>query len=149
MHPLKSCAWGFSHGSVVKNLPASAGDAGSIPGSGRSPGEGNGYPLQVFLPGKSHGHRSLVDYSPWGCRESERTKRLNNNNNSNLVHKERRFLPFSYQSLGLPSLGGGGACGVMGWRSHTFCTVCLPCGSVSSSHHPCLAPPPTPGLGSN
>ena len=33
---------GFPGGSVVKNLPANAGDAGSIPGSGRSPGEGNG-----------------------------------------------------------------------------------------------------------
>ena len=32
--------------SVVKNPPANAGDAGSIPGSGRSPGEGNGNPLQ-------------------------------------------------------------------------------------------------------
>ena len=36
----------FSGGSVVKNLPASAGDAGSILGPGRSPGEANGYPLQ-------------------------------------------------------------------------------------------------------
>ena len=36
----------FSGGSVVKNLPASAGDVGSIPGPGRSPGEANGYPLQ-------------------------------------------------------------------------------------------------------
>ena len=33
---------GFPGGSVVKNLPASAGDAGSIPGSGRPPGEGSG-----------------------------------------------------------------------------------------------------------
>ena len=31
---------------MVKNLPANAGDAGSIPGSGRSHGEGNGNPLQ-------------------------------------------------------------------------------------------------------
>ena len=31
---------------MVKNLPANTGDAGSIPGSGRSPGEGNGNPLQ-------------------------------------------------------------------------------------------------------
>ena len=31
---------------MVKNLPANAGDAGSIPGSRRSPGEGNGNPLQ-------------------------------------------------------------------------------------------------------
>ena len=32
--------------SVVKNPPANAGDAGSVPGSGRSPGEGNANPLQ-------------------------------------------------------------------------------------------------------
>ena len=40
--------WGFPGGSVVKNLPANAGDTGdlgSIPGSGRSPGVGNGNPL--------------------------------------------------------------------------------------------------------
>ena len=37
---------GFPGGSVVKNLPATAGDVGSIPGSERSPGEGNGSPLQ-------------------------------------------------------------------------------------------------------
>ena len=36
---------GFPGGSVVKNLPANA-DVDSIPGSGRSPGEGNGNPLQ-------------------------------------------------------------------------------------------------------
>ena len=38
--------WGFSKSSVVKNLPANTGDAGSIPGWGRSPGEGSGNPLQ-------------------------------------------------------------------------------------------------------
>jgi len=37
---------GSPDGSVVKNLLASAGDAGSIPGLGRSPGERNGNPLQ-------------------------------------------------------------------------------------------------------
>ena len=37
----------FSGGSVVKNLPVSVGDTGSIPGSGRSPGRGNGNPLPV------------------------------------------------------------------------------------------------------
>ena len=37
---------GFPSGSVVKNPPANAGDIGWIPGSGRSPGEGNSYPLQ-------------------------------------------------------------------------------------------------------
>jgi len=37
---------GFPGGSVVKNLPANAEDVDSIPGSGRSPGEGNGNPLK-------------------------------------------------------------------------------------------------------
>ena len=37
---------GFPGGSVVKNPPANAGDTGSIPGSGRYPGEGHGNPLQ-------------------------------------------------------------------------------------------------------
>ena len=37
---------GFPADSVVKNLPPNAGDSSSIPGSGRSPGERNGHPLQ-------------------------------------------------------------------------------------------------------
>ena len=40
--------WGFLGGSVVKNLPANAGDTGSVPGSRRSPGEGNANPLQYL-----------------------------------------------------------------------------------------------------
>ena len=58
---------GFPGGSVVKNLPANAGDL--IPGSGRSPGEENGYPTPVFLPGKSNGQRGLVGYTPWSHKE--------------------------------------------------------------------------------
>ena len=57
---------------MVKNLPANAGDTGdmsSIPGSGRSPGEGNDNPLQ-----HSCLERSLVGYSPWGCKESDKTE---------------------------------------------------------------------------
>ena len=38
--------FGLPSGSVVKNLSANPGDTGSIPGSGRSPGGGNGTPLQ-------------------------------------------------------------------------------------------------------
>ena len=38
--------WGFPGGLVVKIPPANAGDVGLIPGPGRSPGEGNGNPLQ-------------------------------------------------------------------------------------------------------
>ena len=53
---------------MVKNLPANAGDAESIPGLGRSFGEGNGNSTPVFLPGTCHGQRSLAGYSPWGHR---------------------------------------------------------------------------------
>ena len=48
---------------------------GSISGSGRSPGEGNGNPLQ-YSSGKSHGLRSLVGYSLCGHKESDTTERL-------------------------------------------------------------------------
>ena len=41
----------FFRGLVVKNLPTNAGETGSIPGSGRSPGEGNGNPLQYSCMG--------------------------------------------------------------------------------------------------
>ena len=41
------------------------GGLGSIPGLGRSPGEGNGTPFPVLLPGKSHGQRNLVGNSLW------------------------------------------------------------------------------------
>ena len=54
---------GFPGGSVVKNSPANAGDTGSIPGLGKSPGEGAWQPTPVFFPGKSNGQRS-----PWGCK---------------------------------------------------------------------------------
>ena len=58
---------GFPGGSVVKNPPVDAKDAGdtsSIPGSGRWPGGGNGSPTSEFLSGRSYGQRSLVGYSP-------------------------------------------------------------------------------------
>ena len=64
---------------VVKNLPPNAGDTrdtGLIPGLGRPPGGGNGNPLSVFLPGESHGQRTLVGYSPQGSKESDMTERL-------------------------------------------------------------------------
>ena len=51
---------GFIDGSVVKNPPA--GNMGSVPGCRRSPG--GGQTTLVFLPGESHGKRSLAGYSP-------------------------------------------------------------------------------------
>ena len=38
-------------------------------------------PTPVFLPAKSHGQRSLVGYSPWGCKELDATEQPNNNSN--------------------------------------------------------------------
>ena len=69
---------------AVKNLPASTGDirdVGSIPGLGRSPGEGNGREncldnsLQ-FLPGEFHGQRSLSGYSSQSCKELDMTEAI-------------------------------------------------------------------------
>ena len=69
---VKCTGFGIPGGSVVKNLPANAGDAGLIPESGRSPGGGNGNPLQYSCLGNpmDGGRRSLVGHSLWGCKES-------------------------------------------------------------------------------
>ena len=56
------------------HLLKNAGDVGSISGSGRSSGGGNGKPTLVFLPGKSHGQRSLMAYSPWNPKEADLTE---------------------------------------------------------------------------
>ena len=66
----------FPGGSDGKASACSAGDPGSIPGLGRSPGEGNGNPTPVLLPGKFHGLRSLVGYSPWGRKELDTIEQL-------------------------------------------------------------------------
>ena len=59
---------GFPGGSVVKKLPANAGDAGSIPGSGRSPGEGDGTPFQYSCLGNAmdRGACQAAGYRLWG-----------------------------------------------------------------------------------
>ena len=68
-------AAGSPGGSAGKESVCSAGDPGLTPGSGRSPGEGNGHPLQCscLVHGESHGQRSLAGYSPWGHKESNTT----------------------------------------------------------------------------
>ena len=59
-----------------KESACNAGDPGSISGLGRSPGEGNGNPLQYSCLENPHGQRSLVGDSPWGCKESDMTEWL-------------------------------------------------------------------------
>ena len=84
----------FPGSTVVKNPPVNAGvirEAGLILGLGRSPGVGNGNPLQYSYLENFRGQRSLVGYSPWGRRESHATEHTHNKKihlNHN-VHEEQ------------------------------------------------------------
>ena len=68
--------YSFPGGSVGKESACTAGDLGSIPSSERSPGARYGNPLKYSCLENLHGQMSLVDYSPWGDRESKTTERL-------------------------------------------------------------------------
>ena len=65
---------GFPSSSGGKESAYNAGDLGSIPGLGRSPGGRQGNPLQDSCLENPHGQRSLVGYSPRGHKESDTTK---------------------------------------------------------------------------
>ena len=65
---------GFPGGSEGKKFAFNVVDQGLIPGLGSSPGEGNGLPTPVFLPGESHAQRSLADYNPWSLKEPYMTE---------------------------------------------------------------------------
>ena len=64
---------GFPGGSVVKDPPAHAGDEGLVPGSGRSPGGGNGNHSSV-LARRIPWTEEPGSYSPWGLKESDRAE---------------------------------------------------------------------------
>ena len=68
---------GASQVAVVKNLPANAGDAGSIPGSGGSPGEGNGNPFQYSCLGNPMARGAWKATAHRVNKESDMTERLN------------------------------------------------------------------------
>ena len=59
---------------MVKNLTGNAGDLGLIPGQ-EDPMEREWQPTPAFLPGESHGWRSLAGYSPRGHKESDTMER--------------------------------------------------------------------------
>ena len=66
LNPHLLCLLHWQVGSFTTNATSEAcnsGDTGSIPGSGRYPWRREWQPTPVFLPGKSHGQRSLVGYS--------------------------------------------------------------------------------------
>ena len=74
----------FPSGSQGKASAYNAGDQGSIPGSRRSPGKGNGNPLQHSClenggawQATVHGRlQSMAGYGPWGCKKSDTTEQL-------------------------------------------------------------------------
>ena len=63
-------------GSDRKESSCNEGDLGLIPGLAKIPWRRAWQPTPVFLPGESHGQRSLVGYSPWGRKESDTTEQL-------------------------------------------------------------------------
>ena len=71
---------GFPGGSVGKESACNAGDTGFDPCIKKAL-----QPTPVVLPGESHGRRSLVGYSPWGCKESDMTEQLHFHFNS-IIH---------------------------------------------------------------
>ena len=65
------CSWASLVVQLVKNPPAMQ-ETRFNPCVGKIPWR---IPTPVFLPGESHGQRSLVGYHPWGCKESDTTHR--------------------------------------------------------------------------
>ena len=75
---------GFPGGTRVKNLLAKAGiteDAGTS-WVGKFPWSRKWQPTPVFLPGKLHGQRSLVGYSPWSQKESDSSEHTAHTHNT-------------------------------------------------------------------
>jgi len=66
--------WGFPGSLAGKESACNARDLCSIPGLGRLPGGGHGNPLQYPCLENPHGQRSLVGYSPCGCKELDTTE---------------------------------------------------------------------------
>ena len=67
---------GFPGSSAGKGPASNAGDLGSTPGLGRSPGGGHGNPFQYSHLDNPHGQGSLAGYSPWGCKDLDTTEQL-------------------------------------------------------------------------
>ena len=80
---------GLPGGPAVKNLSANAGDAGSIPGSGRSPGVGMATHSSILAWKISHGQRKLAGYSPWGRKELDVTKEIKH---AAILNAEPKFI---------------------------------------------------------
>ena len=100
--------WEFPGGALVKNLPANAGDTrdlGLIPGLERSLEVENGNPFQYScLRKKFHGQRSMLGYSPWGCKELDMTQWLSTNHLGVGAIKKQTYLLFHKNIVHFESL---------------------------------------------
>ena len=102
-----------------KSVCLQCGRPGLNPWAGKTPWRRKWQPTPVFLPGKSHGRRILVGYSPWGCKKSDMNEQLHSQ------PQRRRHMgtaapcciqqdPWSLQPGGSPS------CRLSGNRLHTL-----------------------------
>ena len=76
---------GLPGGADGKESACNEGDPGLIPGLGRSPGEGNGNPLQYSCLENPHGQRSLAGYHPRGRKELDTTEQLSTAQHKSLI----------------------------------------------------------------
>ena len=75
----------FLGGSDGKSICLQCGRPGFDPWVGKILWRGKWQPTSVLLPGKFHGRRILVGYSPWGCRELDTIEQLNKTSKLNIV----------------------------------------------------------------
>ena len=84
-------SWLFPGGSDGKSFCLQCGRPGFDPWVGKIPWRRQWHPTPVLLPGKSHGRRSLMGYSPWGRKESDTTEQLHS-----LIHSLWAFYYMYY-----------------------------------------------------
>ena len=124
----------FPGDSVVKNLLADAGDVGLISESRKIPWRRKWQPTPVFLPGESHGQRSLAGYSPRGCKGSDTTEWLSTHTHASLKKSSSKTWNYYYYNWNLAMIF------LMLWNSssdfpqlfYAFLFVCLNQEQVSS-----------------
>ena len=89
----------FPSGADSKESAFNVQDPGSSPGSGRFPGEGNGNPLQYSCLENSMDRGAWWTYSPWDCKELNRTEQLSLSLSLSLSHTHTRRHKHSYRKV--------------------------------------------------
>ena len=117
---------GFPGSSAGKESACNAGDSGLIPGLGRSPGEGIGYPLPyswAFLVAQVVKNPPAMQGSPWGRKESDTTERLSTTAHSTMkmfsFPKLHIYLLYLYELIDSNIING------YNFFNHHFAQLCL------------------------